>query len=124
MAAIHDTQEDHAVLSITEARQAQRGKHIAWVLGLSMALIILGFIGLYLYHAPHLLNGKSGGQTSADATTLQQAAGFNAPPSQPRESQNPQTTPGLTPGVGADGPLIGRSVETRKAAPAASSNQP
>ncbi len=102
MAAVQDSQQDHGpVMSVQDARQGQRGRHIAWVLGLSMLLIVAGFTGLYLYHLPHL--STTGSQSTV---TSQQALGgqnFQAPPSQPRQSENKQTTPTITPGVGSDG---------------------
>ncbi len=94
MAVVHDTEEHAPVLTVTQARGAARGRHIAWVLGISMALIVAGFTAMYLYHLPHL--NTSSAQSAASSS---QASGFQAPPSQPRQSENRQTTPGL----GSDG---------------------
>lgn len=85
-----DSRDDGSrVLTPTEARQGLRGRHVLWVLGISLGLIV----AIYAVMVGGLWNGRlsrPGGQTT---TTAQQAQTFNAPPSQPRESENPQTTP-------------------------------
>ena len=99
MAAIQNAQ-DHGhgpELTVTEARGAQRGRHVAWVLGISMALIVIGFTGLWLANAPH--NANDATQPTVDSRTP--ATGFQAPPPQPRQSDNGRRS--LTPGIGADG---------------------
>ncbi len=94
MAVVQDIEEHAPILTVTQARGAARGRHIAWVLGISMALVVAGFTAMYLYHLPHL-NASS----ARSAASSNQAAGFQAPPPQPRQSENRQTTPG----VGSDG---------------------
>jgi hypothetical protein len=94
MAGVSD--DEHApILTATQARQGGRSyhNHMVWVLGVSMFVIVVGFVALWLSHA-HGLSG-SGGQTSVGRRALQQSGGFQAPPSQPRESENPQTAPTL-----------------------------
>ncbi|MDB5458356.1 MAG: hypothetical protein JWO72_97 [Caulobacteraceae bacterium] len=100
MAVVPNEGEGHApVLTVTEARQGRRGRHMAWVLGISMALVVIGFASLWIASAPHLSNpaGQPTISSKADANR------FQAPPPQPRQSETPQTTPTLKPGVGADG---------------------
>ena len=84
------------VLEATEARQGRRGRHMVWVLGISMGLIVAIFAVMVVGVQGTRLSAP-GGQTTVDQATLNQAKGFNAPPSQPRESENPQTTPTITP---------------------------
>jgi hypothetical protein len=99
MAAIHDTQEqDHAPqLTVTQARGAGRGRHVAWILGISMALIVIGFTGLWFANAPR--NAHEATQPTVDSRTA--ATGFQAPPPQPRQSDAGRSS--LTPGIGSDG---------------------
>jgi hypothetical protein len=100
MAVVQNVEDGQApVLNVTEARQGRRGKHVLWVLGISLALIIVGFFAVWMVHAPSL----SGPGGSSAVSTHEQVPGFKAPPSQPRESENPQTRPTATPGVGSDG---------------------
>ena len=47
-------------LTVTQARQGRRGLHVAWVLGISMALIVIGFTGLWFANAPHNANDAVG----------------------------------------------------------------
>jgi hypothetical protein len=84
---------ERKVLNTTEARQGFRGRHVLWVLGISLGLIV----AIYAVMVGGVWNGrlsKPGGQT---LTTPDQAQTFHAEPSQPRQSENPQTTPTLTP---------------------------
>jgi hypothetical protein len=97
--AVVANEEHSAVLTVTQARQGRRGRHMAWVLGVSMALIVAGFFSLWAVNARRLANPET--QPTVDSRTT--ANGFEAPPPQPRQSENPQTTPTLTPGIGADG---------------------
>jgi hypothetical protein len=99
MAEVIETEEHAPVLTVTEARGASRGKHVAWVLGVSTALAVAALGGLYVSQAHRLTT--PGGQTSVEDRKTSQ--GFNAPDSQPRQSENPKTTPTITPGVGTDG---------------------
>jgi hypothetical protein len=84
------------VLQATEARQGRRGGHMMWVLGISMGIIVAIFAVMVVGVQGTRLSAP-GGQTMVDKATLDQAKGFHAPPSQPRESENPQTTPTITP---------------------------
>ena len=80
---------ERKVLNTTQARQGFRGRHVLWVLGISLGLIVV----IYAVMVGGLWNGRlsrPGGQTVAPA---QAAQTFHAPPSQPRESENPQTAP-------------------------------
>ena len=73
------------VLTPTEARQGSRGRHLIWVLGISLGLIVV----IYAVMVGGLWNGRlsqPGGQTRADPS---QAAGFQVAPPQPRQSENP-----------------------------------
>ena len=102
MAAVQDSQPDEGpVMTVQDARQGQRGRHVAWVLGISMLLIVAGFTGLYLYHLPHL--STAGSQSTVTSQKALDGQNFQAPPSQPRESENRQTTPTITPGIGSNG---------------------
>ena len=83
-------------LQATDARQGCRGRHMIWVLGISMGLIVVIF-GVMVVGVQGTRLSAPGGQTTVDQATLSQAKGFNAPPSQPRESENPQATPTITP---------------------------
>jgi hypothetical protein len=84
--AARDIEQEHApVLTVTEARQGRRGRHMAWVLGISMALVVMGLGGLWLAQAPSL--SGPGGQTSLSPSVEQdQARAFQAPPSPARQS--------------------------------------
>ena len=87
---------DRPVLNPTQARQGRRGRHVLWILVISMGLIVV----VYAVMVGGIWGGRlsqPGGQTQASQSTLQQAKGFNTPPPQPRESENPQTTPTITP---------------------------
>ena len=84
--------QDPPELTPTEARQGFRGRHVMWVLAISLGLIVV----IYAIMVGGVWNGRlsqPGGQTRADQS---QASTFNAPPSQPRESENPQTTGAAT----------------------------
>ena len=66
---------------------------MAWVLGVSLALIVVAFTALWLGTASHL--SGSGGQTTADSKAA--ATGFKTPPPQPRQSDSGALS---RPGVG------------------------
>jgi hypothetical protein len=91
MADVQNQDEHGPVLTTTEARGASRGRHMAWVLGVSMVLIVVVFAVMWLGSATHL--SGTGGQTTADSKAA--ATGFKAPAPQPRESES-----GARPGVG------------------------
>lgn len=90
----NDTQSNGTppVLDATEARQGRRGRHMMWVLGISMGLIVAIFAVMVVGVQGTRLSAP-GGQTTVDQATLDQAKGFSVPPSQPRQSENPQTAP-------------------------------
>ena len=90
MADIQHQQEDHGtVLTTTEARQGRRGRHVLWILAVSMALLAVGYAVMVIgVQGTHLSN--PGGQTTVDQKTRQQAGQFQ---SQPVQSANPQTAP-------------------------------
>ena len=89
MADIQHPQEDHGpVLTTTEARQGRRGRHVLWILVISMAVVVIGYAVMVVgVQGTHLSN--PGGQTTIDKKTLQQSGGVNPPSS-------PQTTPAVT----------------------------
>ncbi len=89
--AVEDTEEHAPVLTVTEARQGLRGRHMVWVLGISMALVIVGMGSLWLAHAPSL--SGPGGQTATTANLQHPQAG----------QAHPDAAATATPGVGQDG---------------------
>ena len=84
--------ETPPVLEATEARQGRRGRHMMWVLGISMGLIVAIFAVMVVGVQGTRLSAP-GGQTTVDQATLNQVKGFNVPPSQPRQTENPPTPP-------------------------------
>jgi hypothetical protein len=75
MANPNTTEGDAApVLTPTEARQGGRGRHILWVLGISMGLIVAIYAVMVIGVQGSHLN-QAGGQTSVDQKTLQQTGG-------------------------------------------------
>ena len=88
MAVAQHFHPDHGPeFTIMQARQARRGRHMAWVLGVSMALAVVGMTALYLFHLPHL-------QVLSDPF---QTAGA---PAQPKPQDKGSD---LTPGIGVNG---------------------
>lgn len=85
--AQHFDPDNGSVLTIMQARQARRGRHMAWVLGISMALVVAGLALLYLFHLPHL-------QALSDPF---HAAGA------PSHARQPDKGSDLTPGIGITG---------------------
>jgi hypothetical protein len=87
MPAVQDRKtQDPPVLTPTEARQGFRGRHLIWVLVVSLGLIVV----IYAVMVGGLWNGRlsqPGGQTRVDSS---QASGFQAPLSQPRQSETPR----------------------------------
>jgi hypothetical protein len=75
MADAIETENHAAHLTVTEARQGRRGRHIAWVLGVSTALAVAGLGAVYLTETRRPT--APGGQTSASERRTSQA--FNAP---------------------------------------------
>jgi hypothetical protein len=83
------------VLNPTEARQGVRGVHLIWVLVISLGLIVV----IYAVMVGGLWNGRlsqPGGQTQVQNP----ADSVRGPPSQPRQSENPQTSPANAQGQG------------------------
>ena len=93
MATVRDTKPQRSpVLTPTEARQGFTGRHLIWVLVISLGLSVVS----YAVMVGGVWGGRlsqPGGQTRADQGAINQAQGFQAPPPQPRQSENPQTTP-------------------------------
>jgi hypothetical protein len=86
MADVQHQQEKHGpVLTTTEARQGRRGRHVLWILVISMALLVVGY-GVMVVGVQGTRLSSPGGQTTIDQKTLQQSGGVNPPAS-------PQTTP-------------------------------
>ncbi len=80
MADIQQQQGDHGpVLTTTEARQGRRGRHVLWVLVISMALLVVGYTVMVVGVQGTRLSSP-GGQTTVDQKTLQQS---EAPPANP-----------------------------------------
>ncbi len=87
------------VLSPTEARQGFSGRHLLWVLVISLGLIVV----IYAVMVGGLWNGRlsqPGGQTQVQAP----AGSFKTPLSQPRQSETPQTAPNPSNGRGQGTP--------------------
>lgn len=60
------TTSDHApVLEATEARQAFRGRHVLWVLVISLVLVVLALFGAWASHAPALDRADKSEETAA-----------------------------------------------------------
>jgi hypothetical protein len=79
MADIQHQQEDHGpVLTTTEARQGRRGRHVLWILVISMALLVVGYAVMVVGVQGTRLSSP-GGQTGIDQKTLNQ-------------TEHPQTT--------------------------------
>jgi hypothetical protein len=93
MTDVHNEDEHGPILTVTEARGASRGRHMAWVLGVSLALIVVAFVALWLSSASGL--SGSGGQQTADSKAA--ATGFKAPSPQPHPSDSGHLS---RPGVG------------------------
>ncbi len=74
MATVQDAEEHAAVLTTTQARQGRRGRHVAWVLGISMFLIVIGFAVLWLGNAGRMAGGS---QPKIDSPAA--ARSFDAP---------------------------------------------
>jgi hypothetical protein len=92
MPAAQDSKpHDWPVLGATEARQGFRGRHLLWVLAISLGLIVV----IYAVMVGGLWNGRlsqPGGQTRADQAAVDQAQSVQtAPaPAQPRQTESPQ----------------------------------
>jgi hypothetical protein len=93
MPAAHDSKpQNPPELNTTQARQGLRGRHVLWVLVISLGLIVM----IYAVMVGGIWGGRlsqPGGQTRADRATLNEAKGFQTSPSPPRQSETPQTTP-------------------------------
>jgi hypothetical protein len=75
MADIQHHQEGHGpVLTTTQARQGRRGRHVLWILIISMTLLVIGYAVMVVgVQGTHL--SRPGGQTTIDQKTLQQSEG-------------------------------------------------
>jgi hypothetical protein len=86
-----------AVLTPTEARQGLRGRHVLWILVISMAALIIGYTVLVVgVQNTHLT--AAGGQTRVDQKALGESEG-----TAPAKSADKQKSSGVTPGIGSDG---------------------
>jgi hypothetical protein len=77
--------QEPPVLTPTEARAGFKGGHLIWVLVISLGLIVV----IYAVMVGGLWGGRlsqPGGQTRIDNNAARR---FDAPPPQPRESENP-----------------------------------
>ena len=103
MAADDRTQEEPApVLTATEARQGRRGRHMLWVLGVSMGLIVAIYAVMVLGVQGSRLS-LPGGQTSVDQKALQQSGNGQAPPPQARQAEkSPTVSPSVQPPAGKE----------------------
>jgi len=84
------------VLNATQARSGFRGRHVIWILGISLGLIV----AIYAVMVGRMQTGhitSAGGQTTVDQKTFNEAKGFNTPPSQPKQSDNAQAAPATPP---------------------------
>ena len=70
-------------LSETRARQGRKGLPMLWVLVIGMALVILGFVITWAFHAPGLSSASQ-----PYATQPSQAEAFKAPPPSAASRQN------------------------------------
>jgi hypothetical protein len=96
MAIAPNIEDEHApVLTVTEARQGLRGRHIAWVLGISMTLVIIALGLIWMAHAPALAR--------TDQQASLRAAGVNVAQTVPRTQPRSSTASSATAGIGADG---------------------
>ncbi len=68
------TPGDGPRLEATEARQGRRGKHVLWILVMSLVLVILALFGAWAARAPDLAKADPNGTSRTSA-----AASFNAP---------------------------------------------
>jgi hypothetical protein len=67
---------DHApVLDATEARQGRRGRHVLWILVISLALVVIALFGAWAMHARQLASTEHAhGRQGADASAFQAPA--------------------------------------------------
>ncbi|HSV01580.1 MAG TPA: hypothetical protein VLI41_00115 [Phenylobacterium sp.] len=84
-------------IGATRARQGRRGLPILWVLVIGMALVILGFLITWAFHARGLSS-----VSQPYATQPSQANGFQAPPPNAASRQNYQKGAPLAPRNGGN----------------------
>jgi hypothetical protein len=95
MAIGPDIEDEHApVLTVTQARQGLRGRHIAWVLGISMVLVIIALGLVWMAHAPSLTRADRNASVRAETTNVRQT------PATPTSSSKAASA---ATGIGADG---------------------
>jgi len=81
------------VIGATRARQGRMGKHVMWVLVVSLALVVLGFFAAYSWKSDDLAstepnNGRE--QVDAQAFNAPEPAAINP---QPAEVASPGSAP-------------------------------
>jgi hypothetical protein len=74
------------------ARQGRLSYNMLWVLTIALALVVLGFLAAWAWHAQDLANAPNQGRAPASA-----ARTFNAPQSSAATRQNYQTGGALAP---------------------------
>lgn len=75
------TPEEHGVvMDVTHARQARRGKHVLWILIVSLVLVVAALFGSWAARAPQL-------QSADTVTSSQPKAPFQSPEPIARETQ-------------------------------------
>lgn len=84
---IHDADGDHTHIPVTEARQGRRGRHVLWVLLVSIVLAGLALFGSWAMKSGDLQSTES---KEAHRTLPGNAATTTPPPAQAGPSSNPQ----------------------------------
>lgn len=66
------TPDEHGVvLDVTHARQARRGKHVLWMLIISLVLVVAALFGSWATHAPKLQGAQRQNESQAQSTPFQ-----------------------------------------------------
>lgn len=100
MTETRPTDTDHGpVLNVTEARQGRRGKHVLWILIVSLILVVAALFGSWAARAPQLADSNANnGRASSGGEP------FNAP-----EPAAKQTDVMQAPGVPGETPASSRN---------------
>jgi hypothetical protein len=86
-----NTAEHEPVLHATEARQGRRGRHVLWILVVSLVLVVAALFGTWWAKSGDLADANA--NNGATATAIAPAQTFNAPEPAPRQT-DVQTPPG------------------------------